>query len=335
MKKHLRDLLVLSAIIGITLWFMLKDGQTAHIPAAMENTKAFWVLLSLVCMAGVLFIDGWLIKELSGIVNVATSWSSAVRYAMIGQYFNLVTPLSSGSQPAMVLDMTHKGNFTSAESTSVVMAKYVLYQITVTLYAILLLMAAFGSIMSNAHSAIWYALIGIVLHSSIVLFMYLAVRNSQVLHRVIYFFCGILKRIGFRGLDHRKAKAYADELAADIKELARNPGLLIKAWLLTFLQITLYFSIGYCLYLAFDLNEYSYLEIMAVQALLYMAVSFVPTPGNAGASEGAIYFLFGMFFPEGIIIAYVLLWRCIVFYLSLLVSGCFTLYDYLCIKPVK
>jgi len=335
MKKNLRDLLILLVIVGVTLWFMLKDGQTAQIPAVIGQARLVWVVLGLAAMAGVLVIDGWLIRELSRIVDIRPSWPEVIRYAMIGQYFNLITPLSSGSQPAMVLDMSLKGSYTSAESTSVIGGKYVLYQIMVTLYAIGLLVVACFSIIGQAHSAVPYALIGIALHLLTILFMYLAVRNARALNRVVFFCSGVLKRIGFNKIDEGKVRDYADNLALHIKELVSDKAVIIKAGILTFLQLTLYFSIGYFVYRAFDLHAYSYLEIMAVQALLYMAVSFVPTPGNAGASEGAIYFLFALFFPGGIITAYILLWRFIVFYLSLLVSGVFTLYDYLCIKPVK
>ncbi len=335
MRKILRDLIILLVIVGITLWLMLKDGQTAKLPVIIMNTNIIWVLLGIGCMTGVLLIDGLLIKELARIVKVKTSLSTSIRYAMIGQYFNLVTPLSAGSQPAMILAMTLKGSFSTAQSTSLIIGKYVIYQITITLYSILLLIITFHTIADNAHYAIWYALIGIVLHLLTILFMYLVTRNADTVNRVVVFISVILRRIGFRNMDHTKVSNYAHNLALHINELGQNKEVIFKASMLTFIQITLYFSIGYFLYLGFNLHEYSYIEIMAVQALLYMAVSFVPTPGNAGASEGAIYFLFGMFFPDSIIIAYVLLWRFIVFYLSLLVSGCFTLYDHIFIKPLK
>jgi len=335
LKKNLRDLAILLVIVGITLWFMLKDGQTAQIPMVIQHARLIWVLLGLGSMAGVLLIDGGLIRELSRIVPVRPSWSEAIRYAMIGQYFNLITPFSSGSQPAMILAMTLKGRFTTAESTSVIAGKYVLYQIMVTLYAIFLLIAASISLPGKAHSAVPYALIGIFLHLAVILFMYLAVRNTRTLNRVVFWGGGLLKRIGFTKIDDGKVREYADNLAIHIHELAADKGVILRAGFLTWLQITLYFSIGYLVYRAFGLATYSYLEIMAVQGLLYMAVSFVPTPGNAGASEGAIYLLFGMFFPAAVITAYVLLWRFIVFYLSLLVSGVFTLYDFFFIKPVK
>lgn len=333
MNKRFRDFLILLVIVSITLWLMLKNGQNAELPGILMSTDRTFVLLGLGCMTGVLLFDALIIKELAKIVDVKTNLSTAIRYTMIGQYFNLITPLSAGSQPAMYIAMTQKGSFNPSQSTSLLISRYIIYQIAITLYATGLFIITIHVMVNKAHYAIGYALIGIVLHLLTIAFMYLAVRNAEAVNRVVTFISRILYRVGFKNIDRSKADNYASNLAIHIHALGQNKAVTFRVSLLTFIQITLYFAIGYFIYLAFHLNEYSFIEIMAVQALLYMAVSFIPTPGNAGASEGAIYLLFTMFFPTGIITAYVLLWRFIVFYLSLLVSGCFTLYNQIFVKP--
>ena len=55
-----------------------------------------------------------------------------------------------------------------------------------------------------------------------------------------------------------------------------------------------------------------------------MAVSFIPTPGTAGASEVGFILLLGHLFPHNIISTALLLWRGISFYFSLIFSGIFS-----------
>ncbi|MCG8513134.1 MAG: flippase-like domain-containing protein [Halanaerobiales bacterium] len=83
---------------------------------------------------------------------------------------------------------------------------------------------------------------------------------------------------------------------------------------------TFYFGVTYCVYRALGLNKSSFWEIVAMQSLLYMAVSFLPVPGTAGVAEGGFYLLFKVIFSNQVIYA-TLLWRLLVYYLGLLLGG--------------
>ena len=57
-------------------------------------------------------------------------------------------------------------------------------------------------------------------------------------------------------------------------------------------------------------TSHSFLEMTAMTVLIYAAVSFIPTPGTAGASEGGFYLVFGSFWP-------MFIWRIITYYTTL------------------
>lgn len=333
MRRHLRDLLLVALILGATLWFMLRGGQLAAVPVALGRAETSWLLLGVAAMAVNLVVDGRLLQVLAGMVQVRVPWSSAMRFSMVGLYYNLVTPLASGSQPAMVLTMTRKGPFTWAEATWVIAAKYVVYQVAVTLTCLVLLLGAGPRFMGPARGALPYAALGLGLHAGLLGIMYLVIRDAGRFHRGVMACGRVLRRLGLRHLDEEGVRRYADDLARRLRELGRHRRRLLQAGLLTVLQITLYFSIGWFLYRAFGLRAHGFREMMALQALLYMAVSFIPVPGGAGASEGALLLLFTLFFPAAVITAYVLLWRGIVFYLCLLASGAVALYDGVVVRP--
>ena len=60
---------------------------------------------------------------------------------------------------------------------------------------------------------------------------------------------------------------------------------LIAAMLLSIPQFILQMSVIYFIFRAFWLSRCSYLEVLAVQSMLQVSVSFMPMPGPSGAQE--------------------------------------------------
>lgn len=77
------------------------------------------------------------------------------------------------------------------------------------------------------------------------------------------------------------------------------------------------------------------MDIIALQSLHYMAVSFMPTPGTAGAAEGGFYMIFNAIFSKDIMNFALLIWRFIDYYLRLIISGIITLIDFISRKFKK
>lgn len=90
---------------------------------------------------------------------------------------------------------------------------------------------------------------------------------------------------------------------------------------MTFIQLTVYFSITYFIYLSLGQDGAHYIDILAIQTIVYVVVSFIPTPGGAGASEGSFYLLFKVFFSRDILLYAMALWRIIVYYGNMILSG--------------
>ncbi len=95
------------------------------------------------------------------------------------------------------------------------------------------------------------------------------------------------------------------------------------------LQVTAFFSITFFVYRALGLSGASVYHIITLQALLYMAIAFIPSPGTVGAAEAGFAMLLGSVFSSNIIAVALLLWRGISYYFGLVVCGLFTFYLYL------
>ena len=117
---------------------------------------------------------------------------------------------------------------------------------------------------------------------------------------------------------------FIDEYSYSINLFVKNKKALYLSVILTIAQLTVFFSVSYCIYRAFNLNEETYIYILSLQAILYMSISAVPTPGNVGANEIAFFMIFASVFPKSIIGYCVFLYSVFVYYFLVIVGGLFT-----------
>ncbi len=69
-------------------------------------------------------------------------------------------------------------------------------------------------------------------------------------------------------------------------------------------------------------------ETMAIAGIFYLAAAYAPTPGSSGAAELSLAALFGSIVPFPLLGVFVLLWRSVTYYLTLIVGGITLLLSY-------
>ena len=95
--------------------------------------------------------------------------------------------------------------------------------------------------------------------------------------------------------------------------------MIIKMLAATTIQLLVYFSITYIIYLGFGLTDTDYFTIIACQAFVLMISSFVPLPGAMGAAEGSYGSFFHDIFGDFTLVS-TFIWRFLTFYLPILVG---------------
>ena len=88
-------------------------------------------------------------------------------------------------------------------------------------------------------------------------------------------------------------------------------------------------SIIYFVLRAFNFNIENFnsingwLQICQLGIMLYLAVSFIPTPGNSGAADLSFYVLFAVGLPAGFAFPAMVVWRIISFYSYIIIGFSF------------
>ena len=332
-KKKILTYLFLTLLIVLTFWSLLQMRNIANVPRLLVNADKGYILLAVLFMAGFVVLDAFIMKFISQHSQIPVSFGSALRFAMIGQYYCMITPLASGAQPAQIYSMSAKGNYSVAKASSVLYTKFVIYQTVVGLYVLGLFIIRGHYFNGQIGNLAIFLGLGLALNLLALAAIFLLAFNQRILLAVVLGLLGLIKKAGWgKKLTRERVVSQVKLFSSYIAEMKKDRTMLVGAAFLTALQLTFYFSVTYFVYCSLHFTSVSYFDVLTIQGLIYMAYHFIPTPGNVGVAEGGFVLFFGVLFPQPTVLGAVLIWRFIVYYLNLLAGGLVTLYEYLWIR---
>ena len=255
----------------------------------------------------------------------------------MGLYYNLVTPFASGSQPIQIYSLT-KCNMSFSKAIAIVTNKTVVFQSIVTMYCGYLIVTNINLLKAEMPSVLMLVTAGMIMNTVMLLVGLLIVFNPKQIKLISSYCINILTKFKiFKFLKNKKDKInnYIDEYNYSIKIFLKDKKSVFLSLILTILQLSVFFSISYCVYKAFNLSGVSYFRILTLQVFLYMAISPIPTPGNVGANELAFLTIFSDVFPKELIGYAVFLYGGFVYYILMIVSGIFTITTHYKIREIK
>lgn len=327
MRKKVFNYVVLAIIIVLSLKVLIGGLDEKTIAYTLHRSDWHFLLLGLVCMFAYWGLEAIMMDRLIKKVSPRMHFWSSIKSTIIGQYYSFLTPFASGGQP-MQLYYLGKDNLPVGSATAVLVSKFLLFQITVTLYSMVLFFFRLQNVIKSGTPAMSFVILGLTINTIGLTAIVLMAFKPHVFRLVGHIIVKVLHKLhlikdekrAYEKMEH-SAHEYHDAMLAfqvDIWNTLRLFGLSI-------LQLTFFFSVTYCVYLALGLRGISYLEIISLQAMLYMAVSFIPVPGTAGASEVGFSILLGTVFTSNLLAMAILLWRGISYYFGLVFCGIFTL----------
>lgn len=313
--------IAINIIIIVVIGFL--DPHIKDIGWAFYQLRLFWVILAALCMVLFWIMDALIIKYLLTSIYRPESFKKSMIVALVGQYYNAVTPFASGGQPVQIYYMSRFG-IPAGYSSSVLIIKFLMYQIILSIFCIPALLLKSRFIISYSLVVFLISLVGFIINAGAVFLIYSLSFNHALIKKIVFKVLNFLHRIRIIK-DIGKFRTRLETATADFHRsicLVRGniKDICITA-IITTLQLIFYFSVTYFIYRAFDLKGAEWWDMVFIQTFLYLAVCYFPTPGATGASEGGFYLFFSWFFPESLIFVSMIIWRFITFYLNILVGG--------------
>ena len=320
----LNFLLIILIFVGLFIYMIKVDGID-NILKILHTADYKWVLGGLFCL-----IIYWICETLTLHIPLKRLYkdqkmTSSLKVSMIGQLFNNITPFASGGQPVQAY-VLNKENRRISDSLSVMALKFIITQIALVVSTLFVVVLEFNFFMELMQDYIWVAILGFVINIVAIIVVILAgvkKRAITIITNPIITLLGEIRILKNPEKTRNKLDESIDNFGMQFKVMKSEKKMTLEMFITAVIQSFAYYSITYMVYRAFGNSEIGFLQIIPVQALLLLIMTFIPTPGSGLGAEGGFYLLFNSIFKEGTINISILFWRIYTFYLPIIVGALF------------
>ena len=316
--KMLRNLIFFILLIIFTFWFIFKDQDLNELLNVVTMSNKYYILIGAILMLGVYLMESINVRAvLVSLGEKKFSIIRALKYTSIGAFFSAITPAATGGQPVEIYYMS-KDKIKTSNGTMAMLIQLCGFQIS-TLSLSIICAILQPHLLSDG--IIWFYLLGIIINGFVLSIMLLATFSTKMTRKLLNLLLKFMKKSKIKNYELRKKKL-EDELKQYSKSseyIKQHFGEFIKAIIRVFIQIIIYHSIPYFVYRAFGLNDLSFFDLFAMQAVFYSTVSGIPLPGSIGVSESLFLKLFGPAFGGVLLNGAMLLYRFVSFYLYIII----------------
>lgn len=323
-KKKIKLYLVfVFALFIFVLYFSLKDNYMAIINT-LTKVKIIYLLL------GILFV--FLSKYLIGLVTYYlakkekknTSLKKMVQISLIYPFFAGITPSSVGGESFEIFYLKQTG-IPYGKSSNIAIQKFILYEISLI---IINFIAVFFNIFTNIvpdTSLVGSAVtLNFVVNIIILVLLFLLVYNKKFNHFIMQHGLVFLHKIRIIKDIEKTQKSldnYLDNFDEGVDKLRKDKRLFIKLIGISIVSQVLFIVAAYPIARSLNINNISMLNLFIIVTYAKMMCLLIVTPGNSGAAEYCFIYLFTGLLGNEDIMAYMLIWRFVTYYIPLITGG--------------
>lgn len=330
--KRVFNSLVIILCVSIVLYFCFSPDGLVELIQKGKSVSLLWLSGAVFFQLANMFIDSIITKLLIKQNYKNFPFIESVKVALVGHFFSAVTPSSSGGQPMQIYYMNKKG-INVGFATSVLIQKFLVFQVVTTLYSIFAVFYKFDAITllaSNPDFKLVTVLIviGMLIQFTLTGLLILVSVNRSLTHRLVNGFLNLILKI--RPLK-KKLSNRLDSINSQLdlfhdsnSQLYKNPVLMLKCYILLFVQIVCIFIIPYFIYRSVGMSSESPISIICAQSFVNLSYSIMPLPGASGAAELFFAAFYNQYFLEGTLMTSTLLWRTITYYATIPLTAPFS-----------
>lgn len=314
-------------LICLTTYLVSTTLDIKLIPHIIKLVNKKFIILGIILMLVYILFESIILGIIINSIQNTKIKFIGFKIATMGLYYNLVTPFASGSQPIQVYSLTQY-NVSLSKSIAIITNKTVLFQTIVTIYCGYFIGCNLELLKTEMASIMIMMICGMCMNIFMIFTGILIVCSPKKIKLISSFIINLLARFKlFKNIKNKKSliNMYIDEYSYSIKIFIKDKKSVFTSIILTIIQLSVFFSVAYCVYKAFNLNGQSYFDILTLQVFLYMAISPVPTPGNIGINEIAFLTIFSTVFPKEIIGYAVFLYSGFIYYFMVITCGLITI----------
>jgi len=319
-----KNIFAIFVMLGLGLgifWWEARNIDFESLVTTIRSLNYFWLLIAFISIMLSYGVEAMVLHTLlKKKEDRKFGWWEMYRIPLIQALFNAITPFSSGGQPAQLVGLM-QSKIDGGRASSVLLMKFIIYQTMVLINFIIAMLVSFRSVAQHFSGLATLIVFGMVIHlvtiSFLLMIMYyydFTKKMVQVVLKPVLFFLKDEKRDKILQSAIKSIDSFYKESLVLKKEKAK----VIKAALLTVVQLFLYYFVVYFVLLALNCDHVNIVDVLVMHIMIVMIVSIFPIPGGSGGAEFSFKTLFAGFVPSAsALILGMFLWRFITYYLGM------------------
>lgn len=325
MSRKNKVALVIMISLGVFIfWREAKETNFQQVQHGLAHLQWAWLGVAVLLMLFSFVAEALVLKKLIEKPGEPhqPAWNF-LRVPPIQALFNAITPFSSGGQPAQLVALIQVG-YEGGRASSVLLMKFIIYQLMVLINFVLTMLVGFKQVMTNFSGLAILIAGGFALHVITIGTLLMIMFYYRFTKGVTQGFFNLLSHVihsdkveRWRNQAMQKIETFHEESL----QLKREKKKVIQASLLTLVQLIAYYLIPYFVLLALNVPHVDLITVFCMHVMIVMITSIFPIPGGTGGAEYSFKTLFATFIPgQTALILGMLLWRLITFYLGMLLG---------------
>ncbi|MCH5324129.1 MAG: flippase-like domain-containing protein [Eubacterium sp.] len=315
------------AFVFMLVYVYFVDGFD-NIVSSIQQINVGFLLVAMLLMVVYWTMEALQLHAVLQTLSPGQKFYKSLIVAILGQYFNCITPSSTGGQPMQAYYFSKFG-VPLSNGVAALLSRFIVYQFVLTVYSVFVLLIRFNSFSEQFAPLMFLVMVGFAINTLVIVFLIMLAFFRAPVRKLAGWIIKLLGKLRIfktqEVVDDRTAQVneIIDQYHENFNFIKRKPWLIIRMIFYTVIQLTAYFSISYVIYLGFGLSGTDYLTIISCQAFVLMISGFVPLPGALGAAEGSYTMFFGDIFRKGthsFVGISTFIWRFLTFYLPIIVG---------------
>ena len=322
--KSVLSILLLVLISGLVLYFSLKDNFE-EIMNGIINANKLWLLVALLFIILYWIFKALIFYRFTKKFKDDYSYKKAFKLQLVTNFFNAVTPFSSGGQPFQIYALKKQGvELTS--STNIIIENFIVYQIAlVSLGLISIIANGFFHFFENAKLLSYLVTLGFIINTLVIIGLFVVAFAKKLNKFIVSKLIKVLAKMKIVK-DEEKKRADWDEYINNFhngaKILISDKKFFLRAILDAFVALSCQYIIP--LFLLYSIGDYNSLmphEAIVTSAYVMLVGSFVPIPGGTGGLEYSFVKFYGNFIGGSSLNVIMILWRVVTYYFGLIIGA--------------
>ncbi len=323
LKNIRKNTFILIFITIIVIYLVLKDDFKNIVDLLIKMDLKFLVICFILFFISI-FLRAYISYKT---VNDKKRYSlkESMKHNIIVQFFNGITPFSTGGQPMEVYMLTKHG-ISANKGTMIILQNFIFYQIALVIFGILAVgYNYYFHIFPRVTLLKKLVFLGFFINTLVAIGIFIISFSKKTTTMIMKIIVRILTKIRIVK-DQEKLESNfnkrLDEFHKSAKELRKRKSLCILGVLCNLLSLACLYIIP--LFIIYGMNDYTSInlfECLTASAYVLLIGAFVPIPGASGGIEYGFLTFFGNFLTSSANSAAMLIWRFITYYFAMIIGA--------------